>query len=102
MVNPDDPMTPFELRDKSAALLDSLADRLPADELRQLRTFNFVGEWGSLINEVAAILVQDKIAIRPSERDAVRELLYAFDSSDPIYKYIAGRDEVLTQLVVEA
>lgn len=94
------PMTPMQLRDSSAALLDRLADRLPADELRQLRTFNKVGEWGSLINELAAILVQDKIAIRPSERDAVRDLLYAFDPSDELYSYIARRDEVLTQLVV--
>lgn len=94
-------MTPMELRDKSAALLDHLADRLPAEQLTQLRRFNAVGEWGSLVNEVAAVLVRREIAVHPSERDALRELLYAFDlPPEGMYQYIASRDEVMTQLVV--
>jgi hypothetical protein len=95
-------MTPIELRDKSAALLDRLADRLPAAELSQLRRYNAVGEWGVLVDELTAALVQDGIAVRPSERDALRELLYAFEPPGQMHKYIARRDEVLTQLVVEA
>ena len=94
-------MTPTELRDKSAALLDHLADRLPAAELSQLRRFNAVGEWASLVNELAATLVQDKVAVSPSERDALRELLHAFDlPPEGMYQYIADRDEVVAQLVV--
>jgi hypothetical protein len=93
-------MTPTELRDKSGALLDRLADRLAAAELAQLRRFNAVGEWGPLVDELTAALVQDKIALRPSERDALRELLYAFESPGEAYRYIARRDEVLTQLTV--
>jgi hypothetical protein len=93
-------MTPIELRDKSAALLDRLADRLPAVELSQLRRYNAVGEWGVLIDELAARLVQDKTALRSAERDRLRELLYAFDPPGEMYRYIARRDEVLAQLVV--
>ena len=95
-------MTPMELRDRSAGLLDRLADRLPAAELSQLRRYNAVGEWGLLVDELTAALVQDRIAIRPSERDALRELLYAFDPPGQTYKYISRRDEVLAELVVEA
>ena len=63
----------------ATAVLDSLGDRLPPGDQDSLRTYLGTGEWGLLADELAAALLEDATPISPTERDLVRELLYAFD-----------------------
>src|SRR5689334_24718929 len=73
---------PVDVRRFSAdatAVLDSLGDRLPPGDQDSLRTYLGTGEWGLLADELAAALLEDATPISPTERDLVRELLYAFE-----------------------
>ena len=64
----------------ATAVLDSLGDRLPADDQDSLRTYLGAGEWGLLADELAAALLEDATPIAAAERDLVRDLLFAFDA----------------------
>ena len=87
-----------ELRTKTTALLDSLADRLPADRLAQYREYAFVGEWGELVDALAATLVRREVPVTAAEKETLREVLFSFDLPFPGYSFIEKRDEVLLSL----
>lgn len=87
-----------QLEQDTGELLDRLANRLPRDNLEDLRTFNFVGEWNELANNLLAILVRDQIPLSPDEAQAVRKLLYFFDLPVPDYNFINDRDAMLGSL----
>jgi hypothetical protein len=59
------------------ALLDSLGDRLFADTRESVRTYLWTGEEGLAADELAGVLTE--VRITPTERDLLREVLYAFD-----------------------
>ena len=58
----------IELRRMCDAVLDRLADRLPPDVLKQLRTFSAVGEWSELADVVGEMILH----LRRGGRDIVR------------------------------
>lgn len=88
------------LKNDADEILDRLADRLPHDNLEDLRTFNFVGEWNELVNNLLAILVRDQIPVSSDEKQALRNLLYFFDLPVPYYEFINDRDAMLASLNV--
>jgi hypothetical protein len=90
----------LELRRKVDLILDRLANRLPLEDLEQLREFSFVGEWSLAADNLMATLVKKNIPVTVSEKDALRDLLYSFRQPDPGNRYIASRDEVLASLRV--
>ncbi|HKQ41194.1 MAG TPA: hypothetical protein VJT79_01850 [Pseudonocardia sp.] len=59
------------------ALLDSLDDRLFDDTRESVRTYLWTGEEGLAADELAGVLTG--VPITPTERDLLREVLYAFD-----------------------
>lgn len=81
-------------------ILDRLADRLPPDRLDKLREFSAVGEWSLAVDNLAALLLKNKILVTVSEKEALHDLLYFFPQPDPDNRYIASRDEVLASLTV--
>jgi len=85
----------------AAAVLDSLGDRLPADDQDSLRTYLWTGEWGLLADELAAALLEDHTPITGTERDLVRDLLFAIGPVDAgIHPCIHDRERVLAALNV--
>lgn len=89
----------------ATAVLDSLGDRLPPGDQDSLRTYLGTGEWGLLADELAAALLEDATPISPTERDLVRELLYAFDVDGHEQEFqrlpaFADRERVLAALNV--
>lgn len=97
-------ITQEELRGLSAdaqALLELLANRLPANRLEEYRTLSNVGEWGILINELSASLVVRQIPVTPAERDALAALLNWFrPAAVSDLAYIRDRDNTLSSLNV--
>lgn len=89
-----------QLNEKSADLLDRLADRLPADRLAQYREYRFVGEWGMFADNLAARLVKAKVPVTAAERDVLREILHSFSLPSPDHRFIENRDEVLASLTI--
>jgi hypothetical protein len=90
----------LELRRRVDDVLDRLADRLPPEDLKQLREFSFVGEWSQAADNLMATLLKKNIPVTVPEKDALRDLLYSFRQPDPGDRYIASRDEVLASLRV--
>ncbi len=86
------------IRRQGGELLDRLSDRLPEEQLTTYRKFHFVGELGLLANGIAATLVNRHIPVTPDEKEALRELLYAFSLPQKHYRYITSRDQVLDSL----
>ncbi|MCP2163559.1 hypothetical protein [Goodfellowiella coeruleoviolacea] len=58
----------------ATALLDRLADRVPAANAEVLREFAQVGEWGELIDELTAVLVAHHITLTRAEHTTLRDL----------------------------
>jgi hypothetical protein len=87
----------------ATAVLDSLGDRLSADDQDSLRTYLWAGEWGLLADELAAALLEHRTPIAAGERDLVRDLLLAFEpETDDAERHpsIHDRDRVLAELNV--
>lgn len=82
------------------ALVDSLSDRLPANRVKQFRTFVHVGELAELAYGVIGVLRKDGLAVTPAERNLLRDLLYSFDLPMPSYPLLSNRDQYLTELTV--
>ncbi len=89
-----------ELRERCTWLLDQLADRLDPETLGIYQRMNFAGEWMLLADNVAATLVKDQIPVSAAEREALRLILYAFNTESTSYSYVAARDDVMASLVV--
>lgn len=86
-----------ELRDRTTALLDTLADRLPADRLADYRRFAFVGEWGELVDNLLAGLHKRRTQITEGERAELRAVLAAFPVPSG-YRYIDRQAEIVPGL----
>jgi hypothetical protein len=90
----------LELRGMCETILDRFGERLPAADFKQLRTFYSVGEWPLLADNLAAALMQDQIPVSSADKEALRRLLYWWQTPPSGYRYIASRDEVLASLPV--
>jgi hypothetical protein len=103
-VSPSDPAQnrkkPIDVGDIFPALLDRLADRLPPDRVSQYRQFIFADEWMEAADNVMARLVRSKIPVSITERETLREILYAAKNPPRSYYYIANRDEMLASLTL--
>jgi hypothetical protein len=82
------------------SLVDSLAERLPADRLKQFGSFIAVGELEELAYGLIGTLRQYGIAVTPAEHDLLRDLLYSFDLPIPSYPLLSNRDQYLAELTV--
>ena len=89
-----------QVRDCSASMIDTFADRQTAEELESLRTLQFVGEWHYMLNMLCLHLVVGKIPVTATERDALAEALRIFDSSDPSLPYLSSPDTTVAALTV--
>ncbi len=58
----------------SRALVEALADRLPAETLARLRVYSDVGEWGELLEELRACVAKRQIPLTPDERDLLASI----------------------------
>lgn len=86
------------LADNATDLLERLADRFPADQLRMCRSLATGGEWGELIDLISAVLVNRQVAVTPSERDALAELLYMYQVPKDEHDYITNWEQTLADL----
>jgi hypothetical protein len=88
------------LHKESRALLESLADRLPPERLKHLRTFSDVGEWGELVESMCADLVKGRIPVTPDERDALASVLAIYPYPGDDYPLSNNSDDTLAALNV--
>jgi hypothetical protein len=89
-----------KLHQESRALLESLADRLPAERIEWLRTYSDVGEWLFLVDGLCASLVKRQIPITPNERDALASVLTIYPPPGGRFRYMNNSDETLAALNV--
>jgi hypothetical protein len=90
-----------KLNTDSRALLESVADRLPADTVAHYRTLSTVGEWAELVDSLAASLVRRKVVISAAEYRQLADLLDLFPAGREGYTYLSDPQGVLEQLAVE-
>jgi Bacterial EndoU nuclease len=81
-------------------MVEAVADRLPADDLRQYRLMYWAGEYAELADVLAAHLVLDRIPLTPAERDDLHTLLVRFERPVPGCDYINNYPEVIPILNV--
>ncbi|TQM32062.1 MafI family immunity protein [Nocardia bhagyanarayanae] len=91
-----------KLNNDSRELLERFSDRLRPEALAQYRTFNEVGEWTLLIDNLCATLVKDQILVSAAERDALADLLPLFGNprENSSMFYIESYERVLAELNV--
>jgi hypothetical protein len=90
-----------KLKTDSRALLESVADRLPAETVAQYRSFSAVGEWAELVNGLAASLVRRKVIVTVAEYQQLADLLGRFPAGQEGYAFLGDPQGVLAQLAVE-
>ena len=84
-------------------LLGSLGERLFADTRESAYTYLRTGERGLAADEIAGVLCRYRVPVSPTERDLLRELLYAFDGDAgdlDHYPALLDREGVLAALNV--
>ena len=91
-----------QLGKDARALLDALADRLPAPRVKRLRTYSKVGELTLLVDGLCATLVKNQVPIDHQERDALAAVLALFDPPVVDGGYINEAENTLTALNVVA
>lgn len=92
----------LKLREDIDSLVNSLAERLPADQLQMIRSLNKAGEWTEAMENLCAVLVLDQITITAEERDALGALLDTWGpEDDDDYRYINRKAATLAALNVE-
>jgi hypothetical protein len=91
----------IKLHTDSRALLESVADRLPAETVAHCRTLSEVGEWAELIDTLAASLVRRTVIVTPAEYQQLAHLLNLFPAGMEDYAYLSDPRGVLEQLVVD-
>lgn len=85
----------------SRALLDSLADRLPADEIARLRAASEARDWIELVDGICAQLVQGRVEVTAAERDALAAVLDMFQlPKEERYRYVNDAEGTLQALNV--
>ena len=68
-------MNEAELAGRTARLPEVFADRLPASDLRPLRSMAGGGEWDELLDLLIIALRETGASVTVSERDQLREVL---------------------------
>ena len=68
-------MDEAELAGRTARLPEVFADRLPASDLRPLRSMAGGGEWDELLGLLIIALRETGASVTVSERDQLREVL---------------------------
>jgi hypothetical protein len=68
-------MNEAELAGRTARLPEVFADRLPASDLRPLRSMARGGEWDELLDLLIMALKETQASVTVSERDQLREVL---------------------------
>lgn len=91
-----------EFSTRTENLIDRLSNRVPERELRQYREYARVGEWTELIDDLAAVLVNQSIPVSPAERDEFDSLLKSYDLPIDCHEYINKRAKVVESLNVVA
>lgn len=91
--------------DAADRLLDSLGARLFDDARESVRTYLWTGEEGLAADELAGVLSRYQVPVSPTERDLLREVLYAFDLEEggeapTHYRWLYDRERVLGGLNV--
>lgn len=94
-------MESAELRARTTALVDTLADRLPPDRLAEYRRFAFVGEWALLVDNLLAGLHKRRTQVTDAERAELREIAAAFEVPSG-YKYLDRQAEIVPGLPAPA
>lgn len=85
----------------SKALLDSIADRLPADAVTRLRATSEAGDWTDLVDDMCAQLVEGHVEVTAAERDALAAVLEMFHRpKEPRYAYLNDPEGTLKALHV--
>ena len=98
-------MDPVRFEAAANELLASLGDRLFAETRESACTYLWAGEWGLVADEIAGVLSHHRVPVSPTERDLLRELLYAFDIDEADeafqpYPALSDRERVLAALNV--
>lgn len=89
------------LHHESRALLETVADRLSAQELEESRSLSDAGEWGELVNGLCAHLVREQAAVTPAERDGLASVLgLMFGPRKQRYRYVDDPEGTLAALDV--
>lgn len=68
-------MNEEELAGRTARLPEIFADRLPAADLRALRSISGGGEWDELLDMLLLALRETQAPVTVSEREQLREVL---------------------------
>jgi hypothetical protein len=90
----------IKLHKDSRALLEDLADRLPADLIADYRSFSDAGEWDELLDVLSATLIKRGIPVTPTERDRLAGLLAMFNAPREGYAYISAPEQTIASLRV--
>jgi hypothetical protein len=78
-------MNEAELAGRTAQLPEIFADRLPAADLRPLRSMAGGGEWDELLGLLLVALRETQAPVTMSERDQLREVLTGWGlATDPL------------------
>ena len=90
-----------KLNTDSRALLESVADRLPADTVAYYRSLGAAGEWAELVDGLAASLVRRKVVVTIAEYQQLADLLGHFPAGQEGYVFLRDPQGVLAQLAVD-
>ncbi|MBP2329193.1 hypothetical protein JOF56_009578 [Kibdelosporangium banguiense] len=90
-----------KLNTDSRALLESVADRLPADTVAQYRRLGTAGEWAELVDGLAASLVRRRVVVTVAEYEQLADLLGRFPAGQEGYAFLGDPQGVLAQLAVD-
>lgn len=94
-------MDVVKLHTDSRALLESLADRLPAETVARYRGFSDVGEWAELISGLAGSLVNRTVIVTAAEYQQLADLLGHFPAGKKGYAFLGDPQSVPAQLTVD-
>ncbi|GAB2554306.1 hypothetical protein [Nocardia heshunensis] len=92
--------------ERTDSLLAELRERIEANAEDGTDIYGYFGrlreqsEFDLIIDNLAAVLSGSPIPITGDERDRLRELLFRIDNPNPIFRFIANRDQVLSSLNV--
>jgi hypothetical protein len=75
-----------ELATRVSALPEGLIGRVAADDLAQVQTYVYAGEWGEAVDLLVACLVVEQIPVTTAERDELAALVEAMklETTEPL------------------
>lgn len=91
-----------EAQSAAEELVDSLADRLPAQTVNSAQSDLHAGEPLYVVNNVSATLVLDGIAVTSAQRDLLARALTAMGHGHPAWAtYLQDHEATLARITVE-